>query len=85
MKTTDGLGNALGSEYGLRLEGSGRYHDFVTAESYEALKADKGKLIAALRDVLRDRLTQTNLHQMPPAIRARVEAARNLLRELGEE
>jgi hypothetical protein len=42
------------------------------------------KLVEALRETLRDRLTQANLHQLPPGIRARLEAARALLRELGE-
>lgn len=41
------------------------------------------KLIDTLRDVLRDRLTQTNLHQMPPAMRKRLEDARRLLAALG--
>lgn len=42
------------------------------------------KLVEALRETLRDRLTQANLHQLPPGIRARLESARALLRELGE-
>ena len=42
------------------------------------------KLVEALRETLRDRLTQANLHQLPPGIRSRLESARALLRELGE-
>lgn len=34
----DGHGNALGSVYVLRCAGSNEYHDYVTAESYEAMK-----------------------------------------------
>lgn len=34
----DGHGNALGTVYDLRCSGSMKYHDYVTVESYEAMK-----------------------------------------------
>lgn len=41
------------------------------------------RLMETLQEVLRDRLTQTNLHHMPPGIRKRLEKAKALLQELG--
>jgi hypothetical protein len=46
------------------------------AKERDRLAALNRELVEALEDVLRDRLTQANLHQMPPAMRARLEKAR---------
>lgn len=51
----------------------------------ERARADCAELRATLDDVLRDRLTQTNLHHMPPGIRNRLEKARTLLARLDRE
>ena len=45
----DGHGNHLGTVYVLKFDGSGTYHDFVSVESYEALKALVVSETAALR------------------------------------
>ena len=45
----DGHGNHLGTVYVLKFDGSGTYHDFVSVESYEALKAIVVSETAALR------------------------------------
>lgn len=78
---------------------AGHQQHINDAIGYEVAKATDGhraaylvraanaypKLVEALREVLRDRLTQANLHQMPPAMRQRLESARAALREIGEE
>lgn len=48
----------------------------------ERSRADCAELRETLRYVLRDRLTQTNLYQMPPGIKNRLEKARALLTRL---